>query len=147
MAKFQGSGFVLDLPDGSVDASTYAFALPSDGEYPPSLIIRFERQRHLPDLGAYAATERRMLEERVEELRVISEVASRRGPCDCLDVAYEYGIEQGRMRQQQRYLTMPGERATLFSLTVTDRAEHFERAEAMIEAVLDSFTPNDTQVL
>ena len=51
MPKFQGSGFSLELPGGTVDASNYGFALPGSGGANPTLTIRITKTAHA-DLGA-----------------------------------------------------------------------------------------------
>lgn len=53
MPKFQGSGFLLDLPDDCIDASSNAFVLPEHGGYSPSLTIRFEKADEATNLSDY----------------------------------------------------------------------------------------------
>jgi len=42
MPKFQGSGFVVELPEGCIDMSAYTFVLPVKSGFSPNLVIRFE---------------------------------------------------------------------------------------------------------
>lgn len=141
--KFQGSGFVIELPEGSLDASSYTFAFPDLGNFSPNLTVRFEAAESV-DLDAHVAEVRQSLGSALEEFIVVGEVGVRtRGDWRYATHVVEWGASDTRIRQKQLFLWTPKPAPTLYTLTGTDLASGFERSEPVFDAIIRSFQPNE----
>lgn len=145
MAVFQGSGFLLDMPEGFVDATAYCFAFPMAGDFSPNLTIQFERRAEPPSLDEEMQKLHRSLQFALEDFRVLSQATyqSANGPYS-FSVS-EWGPAVGRIRQMHVLLYGLVGKPTLYTLTATDRAENFANSEPLFRQVLGSFTPNGQQ--
>lgn len=146
MTKFQGSGFSIDLPDGTVDASAYGFALPGAGDSSPTLIIKFEAAE-LADLRARFDQQKKSLEQSLENFEVISEGAFQRTEREYIVWIGEWGSAAARMKQKQVLMFVAGVNPRLFTITATDLAEHFAQTEPLFDNAIRTFDPNDIQVI
>lgn len=146
MQSFQGSGFSVELPDDAIDASSYCFTFPNAGDYAPNLTIRIERPQDEPDLKAYVAAQRAVIEVTVESFSLINEINGKKDFWTYVISIVEWGPDDTRIRQKQAYIYVPGESPKLYMLTGTDLAANFEQSDAIFNQVIKSFTPNDIQV-
>lgn len=104
MAKFQGSGFSVDLPAPVFDSSSYIFAFPDAGDLASAITIRFDIVKDKPDLKEYAGQQRESLNQNLTNLEVVSEVHNKRGTWDYAVCVIEWGETECRMRQKQLYV-------------------------------------------
>jgi hypothetical protein len=144
MPQFQGSGFAIELPETSADASSYCFVFPDAGDFAPNLVIQFERRSAPPDL----AQESRKLQQSqlaLGDYRVIGEATYKSGRWDYTVCVSEWGPAGNRIRQKQVLLFVPEGKPTLFTLTATDLAGNFSRSEPLFDRVIGSFKPNMLQ--
>jgi len=146
MPSFQGSGFSVELPEETIDASSYCFSFPEAGEFSPYLTIKCERQQDELDLSACVNEQRDALRAGVENFRVISETSKSRGSWNYIITVVEWGPDESRTRQKQLFVYVPGEIPRLYTLTGTDFASNFENSEPLFDQVIRTFKPNDIQV-
>ena len=146
MPKFQGSGFSIVLPEAAIDASSYCFSFPQAGVLAPNLTIKSAPQEERPDLRVLVEEQRKQLSASLDNLRVVSEVASQHESWDYIVSVIEWGPEGGRMRQKQLLVFVPGEKPRLFTLVATDLAENVDNSEPLFDQIIKSFDPNDIQV-
>lgn len=147
MAAFQGSGFVVELPDGTSDASSYAFVLPDGEGYAPNLTVRFEAVGADCDLPAVARSRIAQLGERLEAFELLHEESGSRGPLQGVLSTVEWGAGEARVRQRWLLLLSLAPAPRLYTLTATDLAARAGRSDAAFDAMLRSFVPNDRQFL
>jgi len=147
MTHFQGSGFSIELPESAVDASAYTFAFPKGRPFTPTLVIRVEQRREAPDLAAYVTEQRQRLSAAVEAFEVLREKPGRWGAWDYIMTLFEWGPPDGRIRQEQFHILVPGRPNRLFILTATDTAGDFAATDPLFNEILRTFKPNDIQVL
>ena len=145
MPSFQGSGFSVELPEETIDASSYCFSFPEVGEFSPNLTIKCERQQDELDLSAYVNEQRDALRAGLENFSVISELSKSRGSWNYIITVVEWGPDESRTRQKQLFVYVPGEIVRLYTLTGTDFAANFEESEPLFDQVIGTFKPNDIQ--
>ena len=145
MPIFQGSGFSVELPEETIDASSYCFSFPESGEFSPNLMIKCERQQDEIDLSAYVNEQRAAICAGVENFKVISDTSKNRGSWNYLISVVEWGPDEKRTRQKQLIVYVPGEIPRLYTLTATDFAANFKRSEPLFDQVIRTFNPNDIQ--
>lgn len=145
MPKFQGSGFVVELPEGCLDMSAYTFVLPVKGGFSPNLVIRFDAVDGKPDLAAYVEQTLARISESLDGFELISQAGGKRGDCDGVMSLYEWGQGKGRMRQKQIFLLTAGEKRRIYTLTTIDLAANAAVSDPLFEQVLRSFMPNAVQ--
>ena len=144
MPVFYSSEFKIDLPDDCLNASTYAFVLPAQGGFRPSVVVKVEHFTERVVLQEHAEKQLAILRETVVNLQVIEEVSDRHSSYDCMTYIFEWGAqESSRYRQMQRYIFVP-RRSAIFSLTATDLASHYAQTAATLDRILLSFLPSDT---
>jgi hypothetical protein len=146
MPKFQGSGFSLELPGGTVDASNYGFALPGSGGANPTLTIRITKTAHA-DLGAIFDDQKRSLEQALTDFEVVSKGAFKRADREYIVWIGEWGSAEARTRQKQVLMFVTGNISRLFTITATDLASHFAQTEPLFDGVIRTFEPNDIQLI
>jgi hypothetical protein len=146
MPKFLGSGFSLELPVGTVDASNYGFALPGDGGANPTLTITFTATQQA-DLGENFDQQKQLLEQALENFEIVSKGAFKRADREYIVWIAEWGPAAARMKQKQVLMFVSGNVPRLFTITATDLAEHFVQTEPQFDNVIRTFDPNDIQVM
>ena len=146
MPKFQGSGFSLELPDGTVDASNYGFALPGTGGANPTLTISISRAEDA-DVGAAFDEKTRSLGEALTNFKVVNKGAFQRADREYVVWVGEWGAEGARYKQKQVLMRVAGPVPRMFTITATDLAEHFAQTEPVFDNVIRTFDPNDIQVM
>jgi hypothetical protein len=146
MPKFQGSGFSLELPEGTIDASNYGFALPGTGGASPTLTISISKAGD-SDVGAAFDQKTRSLGEALTNFKVVKKGAFQRADREYIVWVGEWGAEGARMKQKQVLMRLSGPAPRLFTITATDLAEHFAQTEPLFDNVIRTFDPNDIQVM
>lgn len=146
MPKFQGSGFSLELPDGTVDASNYGFALPGDGGANPTVTIRFATVENA-DLEKIFDEQKYSLEQALTDFEVVSKGTFKRADREYIVWIGEWGSAEARMKQKQVLMRVSGNVPRLFTITATDLARHFAQTEPLFDNVIRTFDPNDIQVM
>lgn len=146
MPKFQGSGFSLELPNGTVDVSNYGFALPGDGGANPTLTITFAKLDKA-DLGILFDEQKRSLEQALADFEVVSRGNFKRADREYIVWVGEWGPGEARMKQKQVLMIVAGKIPRLFTITATDLAKHFDQTEPSFDNVIRTFDPNDIQVM
>jgi hypothetical protein len=146
MPKFQGSGFSLELPEGTVDASNYGFALPGSGGANPTLTISFSKTED-SDISAVFDEKVRSLGEALTDFKVINKGAFQRADREYIVWVGEWGADGAHFKQKQVLMLVSGPGARLFTITATDLAEHFVQTEPLFDNVIRTFDPNDVQVM
>lgn len=141
MQDFQGPGFFVQLPDQTVDASTYCFVFPAYGDFPPNLTIRCEEHPEEFELGAYVAEQRQALADSAENFSLINEISSKHDFWTYVVSIVEWGADDNRVRQKRTYVHVPGEPPRLYTLTGTDLAANFEVSDAVFNQVIRSLKP------
>ena len=150
MAQFQTSRFQVDLPNGFVDLSTYAFVLPRTfvlppefASFKPSIVIKFDPQPPPVDLVAYVVNQRAALREKAGELEIIHEETGFRGGTQTMTTTFEWGPEgPTRLRQKQYFLLLPVS-SCVCSMTATELAAVFGQSEMLFDRIFASLTPQD----
>jgi hypothetical protein len=147
MSVFQGSNFRINLPDGCVDASTYAFVIPRKPPLPPefnfnpSIVIKFDPRPEPVDLLKYVVEQRSLLRDQVENFEIINETSARRGNLDQITTVFEWGLDPvKRFRQKQFFAVMP-QTWTVCSITATELAFTYSQSEPMFDRIFESFIP------
>lgn len=147
MAKFQASGFSIDLPDGTFDASSYVFSFPFAGDLSPSLSISFERVADIPDLMTIADKEAGTLRSNLESFDVLAESQHERGTWRYVISIVEWGPREARIWQKRFFLFVPDGRPTLYTIKGTDLSENRANSEPIFDQTIASFDPNGFQAL
>jgi hypothetical protein len=150
MASFKTSRFQIELPNGFVDVSTYAFVLPRNFALPgelasfnPSVVIKFDPQPPPVDLVKYVVTQRSTLRESVGNLEIIHEQTGARGRSQTMTTTFEWGPEgPTRLRQKQYFLLLPAA-SVVCSMTATELATIYNQSELLFDRIFDSLIPED----
>lgn len=146
MPSFQGSGFLIGLPEGCTDASAYTFVLPPEGGYTPYITIKAERLREPQELKAYVSKQQSSLQDNVEEYAVSQYVAGQHDGMEVVLTAVEWGSKEGRVAQKIAYFMVQDDKGyKIFTLTGTDLASQFQNTGPVFDEVFKSFTPNEIQ--
>lgn len=140
MARFSGSDFVIQLPTGCSDESTYAFAFPSREEVRPSLVVKTERLARPVCLAEYVGQQLESLRGALQNFIVVSS-----GPVEGIefsahDSVFDWGDATRRVRQKQRYILLEGP-LRVVTLTATSLRDNFAQSEALFDAIFLSFKP------
>jgi hypothetical protein len=148
MPSFQGSGFLIGLPEGCTDASAYTFVLPSDGEYTAYVTIRAQRLQESQDLKAYVSKQQASLQENVDEYAVAQYVAGQHDGMDVVLTTVEWGPKEARVCQKIAYFLVQDEKGQkIFTLTGTDLAAQFQKTGPIFDQIFKTFTPNQIQLI
>ncbi len=148
MPSFQGSGFLIGLPEGCTDASAYTFVLPPEGGYTPYITIKAERLREPQELKAYVSKQQASLQENVEEYAVAQYVAGQHDGMDVVLTTVEWGSEEARVCQKTAYFLMQDEKGLkIFTLTGTDLASQFQKTGPIFDQIFKTFSPNQIQLI
>jgi hypothetical protein len=148
MPKFQGSGFLLDLPEGCTDASTYTFLLPTEGSFTPYITIKSEQLDKSQDLKVYVDSQQDKLKGKVEDHEIIHYATGKRLGMDVILTTIAWGVREGRVCQKIAYFLVKGEKGNkVFTLTGTDLASQFKKSEPLFEQAFKAFMPNQVQLL
>ncbi len=145
MPKFQGSGFVVELPEGCIDMSAYTFVLPVKSGFSPNLVIRFEAVGEATNLSEYVKQTIDQLSDSLDAFELINQAGGKRGGCDGVMCCYEWGQDKSRMRQKQLFLLTVGERCRIYTLTTVDLAANVATSDPIFEQILRSFVTNELQ--
>ncbi len=146
MPSFQGSGFLISLPDGCNDASAYTFILPSEGEYTAYITVRAERLQKPQDLETYASKQQASLKDNVEELKVSQYVSGQHEGMDVVLTTVEWGAKESRFCQKIAYFLVQDEKGSkIFTLTGNDLAVNFQKSGPVFDQIFKSFTSNQIQ--
>ena len=148
MPSFQGSGFIIGLPDGCTDASAYTFLLPTQGSYTPYLTIKAERLTQAVDLESYANKQQASLQDNVDDYKVVHHAA---GPYNGMDVVLttvQWGAAESRVYQKYAYFLAQDEKGyKLFTLTGHDLASQIDNTGPIFDQIFKTFAPNQIQVI
>jgi hypothetical protein len=148
MPSFQGSGFLIGLPEGCTDASAYTFVLPSDGEYTAYVTIRAQRLQEPQDLKAYVSKQQASLQENVDEYAVAQYVAGQHDGMDVVLTTVEWGSKEARVCQKIAYFLVQDEKGQkIFTLTGTDLVAQFQKTGPIFDQIFKTFTPNQIQLI
>ena len=148
MPSFQGSGFLIGLPEGCTDASAYTFVLPPEGGYTPYITIKAERLREPQELKAYVSIQQASLQENVEGFEVAQYVAGQHDGMDVVLTTVAWGLEKGRVAQKIAYFLVQDDKGyKIFTLTGTDLASQFQKTGPVFDQVFKSFAPNQIQLI
>lgn len=148
MPSFQGSGFLIGLPEGCTDASAYTFLMSTKGQYTPYITIKSERLQQPQDLKAYVNKQQVSLQEHVEGFEVVQYAAGKRSGMDVVLSTVEWGPEEGRIFQKIAYFLMQDEKGyKIFTLTGNDLASQVQETGPMFERIFKTFTPNQIQLI
>jgi hypothetical protein len=148
MPSFQGSGFLIGLPEGCTDASAYTFVLPAEGEHTAYFTIKAERLRESQDLKAYVSKQQASLQENVEGFEVAQYVAGQHDGMDVVLTTVEWGAEEGRICQKIAYFLVQDEKGSkIFTLTGNDIAANFQKTGPIFDQIFKTFTPNQIQLI
>jgi hypothetical protein len=148
MPSFQGSGFLIGLPEGCTDASAYTFLLPTEGQYTPYLTIKSERLQEPQELKAYVSKHQASLQENVEGFEVAQYVAGQHDGMEVILTAVAWGPQEGRVCQKIAYFQIQDAKGyKVFTLTGTDTASQFQKTGPIFDQIFKTFTPNQIQLI
>jgi hypothetical protein len=148
MPSFQGSGFLIGLPEGCTDASAYTFVLPPEGGYTPYITIKAERLKEPQDLKAYVSKQQASLQENVDEYAVSQYVAGQHDGMDVVLTTVEWGPEEAKVSQKIAYFLIQDDKGQkIFTLTGTDLTSQFQKTGPIFDQVFKTFTPNQIQLI
>jgi hypothetical protein len=138
MPKFRGSDFEIELPTGSSDESTYAFAFRARGGFRPSVTVKTERLATPTELGAYVDRQLENIQKLLPEVAVIGRAPVQHGEGPAYVAVYDFGEAARRVRQKQTYIQLQ-DPARIVTLTGTGLKESFGEVDDLFEAVFRSF--------
>ncbi|MGD9341403.1 MAG: hypothetical protein PVG76_10750 [Chromatiales bacterium] len=145
---FKGSGFSLQLPDGTVDASSYAFAFPhSEGQYTPTLTVKCEICHADTDLGSIVDEHERALLETVPDGEALSRSRHRTVGREYIVSVVGWGPQSMQMRQKFVYLLIEEAVTRLYTMIYTNTSEGFAVFEPTIDAIIRSFQATNEQLI
>lgn len=148
MPNFQGSGFLIALPEGCTDASAYTFVLPTQGEYTPYITIKSERLQEPQDLKAYVSKQQASLQDNVDDFEVAQFVAGQHDGMDVVLTTVEWGPKEGRVCQKIAYFLIHDQKGSkVFTLTGTDLKAQFDNTGPVFDQIFQTFSPNQIQVI
>jgi hypothetical protein len=149
MPTFQGSGFSIELPDDSADASAYTFLLstPPNASLSPFITIQTERLQ-ADDLESHVQALHTTLQKDLEDFRVLQFRAGRHAGIDVVLTTVEWGSQAARISQTQAFYLVEGEKYhKVFTLKGTDLAANFGNSQPVFNNTFRTFMPNDGQLL
>ena len=138
MPPFKGFDFQIELPHGSTDESTYAFAFPGRGSFRPSVVVKTERLGEPIQLEAYVEKQLGTLEQVLPKLVVASGTSITHDDLPAYVSVFDWGEPEKRVRQKQRYIVLR-DPARIVTITGTHLREDFDQADALFDAVFKSF--------
>ena len=146
MTTFQGTGFLLDLPEDTIDASTYFFVRNDGSSNPPTLRVTAQAIIEIPpDIDAHITM---VLKEELAvapDLILIDKTVNQRNDWIYCVVTLAWGTDLTSPRQRRIYLYVDGQPTRLFTLVLTSTNEDFGDATAYFADTIRSFNPNDIQ--
>jgi hypothetical protein len=140
MPTFRGLDFLIELPDGFRDESTYAFAIPGRGKFQPSVVVKTERLAAPQPLPAYVNTQIEKLRKLFSDWARVQSESTRHGPLPAHVLVYDWGPASQRVRQKQLYLLLD-DPLRVVTLTGTHLTELFPQAEPLIDSIFRSYAP------
>ena len=148
MPSFQGSGFLIGLPDGCTDASAYTFLLPTQGQYTPYITIKSERLQEAVDLKAHVSKQQASLQDNVEDYKVVHHVAGQYNGMEVVLTTVEWGAAESRVYQKYAYfLDQDAKGYKIFTLTGHDLAAQIDESGPIFDQIFKTFTPNQVQLI
>jgi hypothetical protein len=124
MPTFRGFDFLIELPDGFQDESTYAFTIPTRARFQPSIVVKTERLAAAQALPSYVSTQLDKISKVLNEFSLMSSQPSRHGEHLTHVVSYEWGPPTQRVRQKQLYILLPAP-LRVTCLTATNLSDLF----------------------
>lgn len=145
---FKGSGFTLQLPEGTVDASSYMFAFPhSDGQYTPTLSVKCEICDEQLDLDSLVDENERALLAAVPEGSAVSRSRHRTVGREYIVSVVQWGPEMSQMKQKFVYLLVDDALTRLYTMIYTNTTEGFPVFEPTIDGIIRSFQVSNEQLI
>lgn len=130
--------FSIDVPEGTVDASTYAFVLPVKARFRPSIVIKWEKMPLKTRLGTHITEQIEQMEEKLRAFTLV-EPPDPTIEADENRILFEWGEgDERRFRQVQHYLLRKGR---LYTLTGTMHAEKQVQYQDQLEEIMATFKP------
>lgn len=131
-------GFSIDLPEGTADVSTYAFVLPVNTRFRPSVVIKREQVEPETRLGTHVRGQIAQMEAQLQSF-VLIEPSDAPLNADEVRIVFEWGEGDRRFRQVQRYYKTRAGR--LFTLTGTVQAPKQTPYQRDLEQIMETFSP------
>jgi len=149
MPKFQGSGFAIELPEGSADATPYTFLFPTPegAAMAPFITIQAEKPES-DDLETHVRTLHATLQNDLEGFQVHHFRGGQHEGIDVVLTTIEWGPQGTRISQTQAFYLVDGEKKKkVFTLKGTDLTSNFENSQPVFNNTFRTFMPNDIQLL
>jgi len=148
MPSFQGSGFLIGLPDGCTDVSAYTFLLPTQGSYTPYITLKAERLQQAVNLQEYVNKQQASLQDSVEDYKVVHHAAGQYNGMEVVLTTVEWGAAESRVCQKYAYFLAQDEKGfKLFTLTGHDLASQIDNTGPVFDQIFKTFTPNQIQLI
>jgi hypothetical protein len=140
MPIVSGSYFSLDVPSGTTDESTYAYALPARANFRPSIVVKTERLAEPTPLGTYVQQQLEKIKGVLPNVEIVSVTPPGQGEPPAYTSVYDFGDATQRVRQKQRYMVLD-DQVRIVTMTATCLRDTFAQTEAMFDAIFRSFKP------
>jgi hypothetical protein len=143
LPSFQGSDFVIELPEGAADVSTYAFAFPARRDFRPSIVIKTDALAAPVDLSAHVQEQLAKLSASLPNVNVVRSGPTRHDKYPSHASLFDWGPDSRRIRQKQYFLLLK-DPARVVTITGTGLRDDFAPVELLFDAIFLSFRPTIT---
>ncbi|MEE4217491.1 MAG: DcrB-related protein [Xanthomonadales bacterium] len=142
MTSFKGANFSLELPDDTVDASSYCFCFPDLGTMPPNLTVTSQQFDDKSSLEEFTESRTAPMRDSLDEFEVVSEQRYQRDNWDYIISIVQWTAGSVVTRQKRLFIHVAKPANKIYSLVATDLAENAEKSEPTIDGIIRSFQPD-----
>ncbi|MFK7913449.1 MAG: hypothetical protein AB8B93_06005 [Pseudomonadales bacterium] len=134
-----GTDFSVELPEGSIDSSSYLFVLPIESSMTPNVLIT-KRLSKEPLSAAqamqdYIVSQRRSL----EDIEISDQIEGGGSDRDYALFIGQWCAGELAMRQKTIFLHFAAAATQVFSIALTSLAEDFDAAEPQFDQIVRNF--------
>jgi len=135
--RYAAPHFSLELPDDTLDASSYGFVFPAiGGSNPARLSVVTSVPPSVPDLETFVAEQQTLILERFPEPEILESITNVRGSWSYAILKFTWGESGNRMCQKDIHLFVSGQSVRYFHFLGVAPLDEFARAEPAFDRAL-----------
>jgi len=135
--QYAAPHFSLELPDDTLDASSYAFVFPGiGGDNPARLSVITSMPPSVPDLQTFVEEQRNLILDRFPEPEILESLTNVRGGWNYAILKFIWGEPDHRMCQKDIHLFADGNPVRYFHFLGVAPLDDFPAAEPRFDRAL-----------
>lgn len=141
---FSAPHFSLQLPDGTLDASTYGFVFPGiGGDNPARLSVISTVVPSVPELQTFVGEQKALILDRFPDPEILESITNVRGSWSYAILKFAWGEAGSRMGQKDIHLFVDGSSVRYFHLLGVAPLAEFPAAEPEFDRALGTLKVSD----